>query len=331
MIILAGDIGGTHSRLALYDSNSTSTDSLHTTLSNTAQFSNADFKQASDLIKQYLSSFDIQPEVACLALAAPVPAKDHNNDQKITLTNLPWQFHNSALMQELKLDSLCFINDFAGLPYITQKLRTKIAATDLQILQSGDNLGKTVTTEIIVGAGTGLGCVIAHKSPQAISILNSEAGHSDISGAQHQLRDIIRFLQKNSIPLCWESVLSGPGLERLYALISGQKTGSLSAKEITEKAATNINSDEYQTLSLFLTLTGIFSRNMSLNCLPDNVYLVGNIFRLAFNIIPVEIFLQGFHDTTQHQSLLKAVPVTLITDTQIGLKGAIAFAQQNLM
>ena len=85
--------------------------------------------------------------------------------------------------------------------------------------------------------------------------------------------------------------------------------------------------DLQQTLEMFLTLAGIFSRNMALTCLPDTIYLVGNIFRIIFDIIPAEKFLQGFQGTNQHSAMLKAMPVTLIRDTQVGLKGAVAYAR----
>ncbi len=331
MIILAGDIGGTHSRLGLFDSSLTNPSPEQYEASHIRQFSNADFSQASDLIQKYLSSCERVPDLACLAIAAPVPTKDLKNDQKITLSNLPWQFHHSLLKRELNLKHLCFINDFSGLPYITDQLTTMISGDDIQTLQSGNKTINAERTELIFGAGTGLGCVIAHKSDKAVTILNTEAGHSDISGANSQLRELIQFLDEHSIPLCWESLLSGNGLERLYAKISGQKLGSLKAEDISKKAKQDKNSLEYQSLELFLTLSGIFSRNMALNCLTENIFLVGNIFRTLFDIVPAEVFLRGFHDTTQHPSLLKAMSVILIKDTQVGLKGALAYAQKNLV
>ncbi len=326
MIILAGDIGGTHSRLALVNSNNTKTE-----LINTAQFRNFDFTNASDLLKTYLSSCKNKPEVACLAIAAPVPNDSSSSAQNISLTNLSWNFNSQQLAQELSLNKLQFINDFSGLPYITEHLPKLISACDLQNLQKTKEPDRNYSIEILIGAGTGLGCVVAHKSKQGLRVLNSEAGHSDISGAQQQLRDIIQYLKKNSIPVCWESLLSGLGLERLHAFVSGGKIGQVNAKEITKMASEDLTSNEHHTLELFLHLTGIFSRNMALCCLPDKLYLVGNIYRIVFDIIPVEFFLQGFHDTTQHHRLLKSISITLIKDTQIGLKGAVAYAQQNLI
>lgn len=331
MMILAGDIGGTHSRLGLFDSSLINTGHEQYAAGHIMQFNNADFTQASDLIKEYLSSCGKVAELACLAIAAPVPTKEPKNDQKITLSNLPWQFHHSILKREFNLKNLCFINDFSGLPYITDQITTVTSKEEIQTLQAGKKTANSGRTELILGAGTGLGCVIAHKSVNTITILNTEAGHSDISGASSQLRDLIQFLDNNSIPLCWESLLSGHGLERLYAKISGQKPGCLRAEEISEKARLDNTSLEYQSLELLLTLTGIFSRNMALNCLTDNIYLVGNIFKIVFDIIPVEVFLRGFHNTTQHPSLLKDVSIILIKDTQVGLKGALAYAQKNLI
>jgi len=333
MIILAGDIGGTHSRLALADSTGLTNKAKHNhlTLTHITQLVNSEFSQPSDLLRHYFDLIKLKPDIACLAIAAPVPNRDGNNEQTVRLTNLPWVFSNTRLKHDFGLNDVYLINDFAGLPYITRSLTSLIAHDDIRVIQSA-NAKTSTPVEFIFGAGTGLGCAIS-TGGRSLTVLGSEAGHSDISGASQQLRQIIQYLEQNSIRPCWENVLSGNGLERLFAYLSNIQPDSphtKTARQITRQAPLIPTGMEFQTLELFLNLAGIFSQNMALNCLPDNIYLVGNIFRLVFDIVPVEKFLKGFHSTTQHNALLNNIPITLILDTQVGLKGAVAFALDKL-
>lgn len=333
MIILAGDVGGTHSRLALADSADLIKQgkNIRLALMHVTQLVNSEFSQPSDLLRHYFNLVNLKPDIACLAIAAPVPNRDEHREQTVRLTNLPWIFSNTQLMHEFGLSDVYLINDFAGLPYITRSLTSLIAKTDTRVLQTA-NHKTSAPVELIFGAGTGLGCAIS-AGGRSLTVLGSEAGHSDISGASHQLRQIIQFLEHNSLRPCWESVLSGSGLERLFAYLSNIQPNSpntKTARQITQQASLNTDSLEFKSLELFLNLAGIFCQNMALNCLPDNIYLVGNIFKLVFEIVSVEAFLDGFHSTTQHKTLLNKIPITLIMDTQVGLKGAIAFALNKL-
>ena len=331
MKILAGDIGGTHSRLTIIDTDEANENKHRPpNLKNVQQYQNSDFPNPETLLQHYLNFSNIQPDFVCLAVAAPVPAITAEG-QTVTLTNLAWTFSSRKLEQQLKLSQITFINDFAGIPYALTSPFAWIDTSNLFSLQEGSqHSGKANSfSSLYLGAGTGLGCVIAHQDSDHLSVLQSEGGHCDISGSDSNIRAITQYLEESHQPICWESLLSGAGLERLFKFVLQQNNMpaiNKSAQEITDLASGNPENIEGQVIKLFCTLAGVFSRNMAFSCLPRDIFLVGNIFEIAFNIVSVDHFLTGFHNTTQHKDILKNINITLVKDTQIGLKGAAAYA-----
>ena len=338
MIIVTGDIGATNSRLALLDSTEHSPNAGPLPLRGVEQFCNDDFSSPQQLVAHYLENCGQQPEVACFAIAAPVPDIVPGQDQSVRLTNYPWHFSSAEFTRQFSFNNVYFINDYRGFPYVTDyfnRASSPDQVLEIQTSESGQpDEFSLPRTELIFGAGTGLGCVIARKDSHAVTVIASEAGHCDISGSSNTLRKIIAFLAQHQLPLCWETLLSGPGIETLYAYVTGASTidrDARTASDITRQAKSSPNSKAFQTVELFINLAGVFARNMALACLADEVYLVGNIFNILFDIVPVDIvpgkpFLNGFHDTTQHQDLLRSVTIRLLRDRQTGLKAAAAYA-----
>ncbi len=139
MLVLSGDIGGTHARLALIDTEP------GTRVLADRTGSSQEIEDLTGYISHFLEAIPSRPDRVCLAIAGPVVG------QKVTGTNLPWRLDATTMQAELGVPSLRFINDFEAVGYGLDLLQP----ADLETLQPGET--DPDGTIGIIGAGTGLG------------------------------------------------------------------------------------------------------------------------------------------------------------------------------
>jgi len=316
MLVLSADIGGTHSRFAIFENNADSLLLLHS-----ESYRNLDFDSFNTVIETFLDSSNLVVHSACLALATPI------NDEAITqhLTNIEWSINPDFLKKKYKLKHCILINDFSaiahGLCYQTKKEQYSLQK----------NHDKPSQPYLFIGPGTGLGvALLLRKNNQTLQVLGSEAGHS-IFSPEHAIDfEFSRFLAKCKLYPIWENILSGPGLVNLHHYILGQ-THALSPQEITTQGLKNTGSTCGKTLSLFLSYLAVFSRNLALCTLPCRLYFCGNILNNIFPNLNTDItknFLQHFSNHPTHHRYLTQTSIALILKRNIALYGAakIAFA-----
>jgi glucokinase len=110
---LVADIGATNARLALAEPDTG-------TLTNLVQISTANAASLSELLRPYLcelASYQF-PSAACVALASPVVGG------RCQMTNTPLSFSIEQTRQDLDLEELLVVNDFAAtarcLPHLSR-------------------------------------------------------------------------------------------------------------------------------------------------------------------------------------------------------------------
>ena len=201
-LLLAGDVGGTKTFLAIYGLEADGSLSLK----RQERYRSLEWADFGALVETFLDAGPERPRHGCLAVAGPVL------DGRVSLTNLPWRLDERTLAARLGLERLELVNDFAvqiyGLPYLTPAQQEPLVA------------GQAIDSApiAIVGAGTGLGVAVGVPTANGLKAMATEASHADFAPRttdewelrQWLLRDL--SLQRLSI----ERVVSGTGLGHVF-------------------------------------------------------------------------------------------------------------------
>lgn len=202
--LLAGDIGGTKTLLALYR-----LEGSRLVRGRSQRFLSAEWSDFAALVNHFLAADGDangprqRPAHACFALAGPV------RNGRCKLTNLPWLLEQEALAAACGLEQVELVNDFAVLIYGLPHL-----AAEQQAPLRGPAIGESQAPVAILGAGTGLGVAIGVPTPTGLVAVASEASHAEFAPrdeAEWQLKRWLMAdlgLQRLSI----ERVVSGTGL-----------------------------------------------------------------------------------------------------------------------
>lgn len=332
-LLLAGDIGGTKTILRLVEAS----DSLELETLCEATYRSGDFPDLVPLVQQFLSQANLPtPQRACFAIAGPVV----NNTAK--LTNLTWFLDTDRLKQELAIDSVSLINDFAAVGYgifgLTQN--------DMVTLQVGKQ--KLEAPIGIIGAGTGLGQGFLIKQGNYYQVFPSEGGHADFAPRNELEFQLLKYLlDKHNIQrVSVERVVSGQGIVSIYQFLRDRKVASESP-EIAQTvrtweqeagqqeksvdpgavigAAALAESDRLclETLKLFVDIYGAEAGNLALKLLPyGGLYIAGGIAPKILPLVQNGSFLLNFTDKGRMRPILEDIPVHIILNQQVGLIGA---------
>lgn len=305
---LVADIGGTNSRLALYDPITDEFRSVRT-------YTNRDYTQFEDIAVAWLDALaEPQPTECCLAVAAP-PFED-----QVTMLNINWSFSLQALAKRFGFTSLRCINDFAANAYALPYL----AEHDLTILQAGqtERLSKLAT----VGPGTGLGGATLSWVDESPVVGDSEPGHMGLAPASELELELFQYLLPRSGEVYAELLVSGPGIQRLYqalAVIRGHDALPLSPQEISSRARLQQCEHCMLTLNTFCALLGSTCGDYVLaNGAYGGLYLAGGFLPDMIDFLYQSTFLQRFQHKGKMQPHLDQVPVFVITCNTTGLLGA---------
>jgi glucokinase len=292
--ILASDIGATKTIIALYSGNK---------LLYKWTLRSRDCPSVYHLLNDFLSGFKGKIHCASFAVAGPV------TNNKARLTNLPWIFDARQIAKLLKTNNVVLINDFEAIGYAIPYLRTK----DLVKLNNAPALLRKL--KAVIGAGTGLGEAIIYPDN---SVFLSEGGHCEFSPRTPKEWNLKQFIIKKYGFAEWESVLSGPGLSNIYKFLTGK---TKTPEEIT--ADYKKNKQAKRAIDLFISFYARESSNLALKTLPfGGLYIVGNLANQLLPLFRKKSFMQEFIGRGKMQSLLKRIPLFVVTNREIGLLGA---------
>jgi len=147
MNLLAGDLGGTKTILAIY-SNESYPKKLFEKYYISSEWKSF-YSIFEDFIKHLPDHISL-PEYGCIGVAGPI------KDQKVTITNLGWNIETEELSQLSKINNIELINDFSvliyGIPFFKKSQYEVIQGT----LNSEYKTNQKFVA--IIGAGTGLEC-----------------------------------------------------------------------------------------------------------------------------------------------------------------------------
>jgi glucokinase len=326
MKVLAGDIGGTNTRLVYADR-----DDSNWHIQVEKNYPSAEHSGLVEIINIFLSENDIKIPVnaACFAVAGPVKSGTSK------ITNLPWLINEKQLGYELNIPNLELINDFTAVAYGIAKLDVE----DTLTLQTGivNNSDKKNPDAVIIGAGTGLG--VSHRVwfDGQYHILPSEAGHTGFSPENEQQCQLLSWLQKQHKHVSLEMLLSGNGLYTIYRFLRDESNISESAvvnealykadpaQIITEYALSGNDELCEKTLDCFIDIYGAAAGNVALHYYPvDELYIAGGIAPKIKEKMLSQGFLEAFQNKGLMSSNMKKITIKLILEDRVGLYGALS-------
>ncbi len=303
-MILVGDVGGTRTRLALA--------------------AKADSGWRIWAIEERSTAADILEAVAAfVGSAGPVQAAAFSGagavsaDGSIRLTNIDVRLEPAALAAAAGVAHAVVVNDFGAIATAVPHLPPGSLAA------CGGGAPVAGMPVAVLGPGTGLGTAIAAPGPGGWIAIAGDGGHADLAPVDDEELEIWQRLRRVHGRLSAESVLSGPGLERLYAVLAGRKLG---APEI-DAAAWRGEPEAVRTHALFTRWLGRVAGNVALIAgARGGVYLAGGILPRWTARFDVAAFRRAFEDKPPYQAWLRAIPSYIVTHPQPGLLGLAVLA-----
>ncbi len=321
--VLAGDIGGTKTTLALF----TTDDGPHAP-QHEQTFTSARFEGLAPIVQKFLAGVDPAHPVerACFGVAGPVVGG------QAKITNLPWYLGQEDLASTLEMRSVSLINDLVAV------------ASAVPILEDDDRL--TLSTGkaephgpiAIIAPGTGLGEAYLTSDGVHYIAHPSEGGHADFAPRNALEIELLQFLLGEFERVSYERVCSGQGIANIYRFL--REVGHAEEPAwLTQKLAEagdiapvvgSVALDEeqtcelcQQTIQLFVDIMGAEAGNLALKVLATGgVYLGGGIPPRVLPFLQQPRFERAFERKGRMEHLLRDIPLYLITNAKAALYGA---------
>ena len=321
-MILAGDIGGTHARLAYFQSQNG-----HLHLVSERVFPSREHSELGEIVSQFLNDSNTRPEAACFGIAGPV------RNGRVETSNLPWVIEQSRLAKQIHLPATLLINDLEA------------SAWGIAALAEGDFValnrvsGPAVGNQAVIAPGTGLGEAGMFWDGTRHQVFACEGGHADF-GPQGDLQiELLRFLTGRFGHVSYERILSGPGLVNVYEFLRESGCGKESAEfaaalkqgdsaaVISRAALDGSESLAVKALDLWITVYGAEAANLALKVMATGgLFLAGGITPKILAKLTGPLFMKSFLEKGRLRSLMEAIPVQVVTNEKAGLLGAASCA-----
>ncbi|MGZ9174657.1 MAG: glucokinase [Candidatus Binatia bacterium] len=322
-LVLAGDIGGTKTHLALF---SVRGEKLHAESLRT--FPSKRYSGLVPVLQEFLAGDGSKIDGACFGIAGPVV------DGKVKTTNLPWMLDIEELRRVLKLDCVTLFNDLEAGAYGIFALENDEFCTlnEGTMRQSGN--------KALISAGTGLGQAILYDDGHHFHPLGSEGGHADFAPRNELEIELLRYLIERFHHVSYERVLSGPGLFNIYRFFK-ECRGLEEPQWLTERFAAADDPSPVvskaalageaeicvKTLELFVAVYGAEAGNLALRAKSvRGLYIGGGIAPKILAKLKDGAFMHAFAGKGRYSDLLAAIPVQVVLNDQAALRGAAYYA-----
>ena len=319
-MILAGDIGGTKTNVALFEANG----SVLGTIVRQQTFPSTRYDSLEAILREFIGENELSITAACFGIAAPVI------EAYARTPNLNWTVSSESLAQLLKIERCGLINDLEATAYGIPAL----AASQLLTLNTGD--AKHDGHRALIAAGTGLGMAgIFHRDGHYHPI-PSEGGHVDYAPRTAEEIELLRYLtDKFGGHVSYERVLSGPGLFNVYCFLrdtgfaeepawlaeqiqAGDKTAAVSMAALANKSDLAVRA-----LDMFVATYGAMAGNLALLMMSTGgLYVGGGIAPKLRQKLSDGTFMKAFTAKGRFSAVMSTSPVHIILEDKTALFGA---------
>jgi glucokinase len=334
-MILAGDVGGTKTRLALYQS-----EDGKLTRQQTDTFVSRDYACLEDVVQIFLNKYKISVTKSCFGVPGPIV----NGEARAT--KLPWHFKEEQIGQKLNIPSVKLVNDLVA----TAAAIPHLMPDDLFTLYEGEAIDSTKKnlqrnwgkeSEIkeatigVMAPGTGLGQAFLHFNSGRQYLMASEGGHVDFAPTTKIEVELFQYLKSKHDHVSYDRILSGPGLVNIYTFLKDKGVApeppELNKRLHEEDPGKVISSTgktgEYElcakTLDIFASILGAQAGNMVLTLMAtDGIYLGGGIPAGIYKKLADGTTVTSYLNKGRLSYLVKNTPLYVILDDHAALLGA---------
>ena len=316
-LVLAGDIGGTKTNLALF---SVRGDKLHTEAART--FPSKQYSGLTPILKEFGTAQRF--EAACFGIAGPVV------DGRVKTTNLPWLIDTDQLRRALKLRAVHLLNDLEASAFglFTLENDEFLTLNEGEMRESGN--------KALIAAGTGLGQAILYDDGQHFRPIASEGGHGDFAARSEIEVELWRYLSARFGHVSYERAISGPGLVNIYRFLK-EARGMAEPTELAQRFSSGDDAGavisqaglagEFEicvhALDLFTSAYGAEAGNLALRAKAvRGIYVGGGIAPKIAVKLQDGAFMRALTDKGRYSDFLKAVPVQVVLNERTALRGA---------
>jgi len=319
MQIVAVDLGGTNARFALAD--------LHAdrrpTLGEPRKYKTADYPDFPSAWRAFAKDSGSKlPKAASIAIAGPVEG------DLIRFTNSPWVVRPATLAEELRLDDLLLLNDFAAMAAAVGQLHED----ELIPIGGPDGPMPAAGVITIAGPGTGLGVAQLLRHRGRNIVLATEGGHIDFAPLDSFEEGLLQRLRRDYRRVSTERIASGPALAHLYeeiAASAGEAIVPLDDPTLWQAAIDGSNRLAASALDRFVMALGSIVGDLALAHGANAVVITGGLANRIRDRLSGPLFNERFRAKGRFVHRMGSFPIRLAVHPDPGLLGAAAAFQED--
>jgi glucokinase len=320
-MIIAGDIGGTKTNVALFESDGSSLGKVVVQQS----FPSGKYGSLESILEEFVAAH--RPEKvthACFGVAGPVVGNI------VETSNLAWNVSGETLAETLGVERVELINDLEATAYGIEVLQP----SHLYTLNEGT--GDAPGHRALIAAGTGLGMAGIFFDGRRYHPMASEGGHMDFAPRDEREFELLVYLKEQlNGRVSYERVVSGMGLYNIYSFLrdrkifeepewlaeqikAGDKSAAISKAALEGRAEIAI-----ETLDMFVRVYGAMAGNLALLMKSSGgLYVGGGIAPKIIEKLKDGDFMRNYSDKGRMTGLVESIPVRVILDDKTALNGA---------
>ena len=309
---IAGDIGGTHTRLALFDPGAAGPAAVEI-------YSSRDHDGLEAMIGAFLATHPAHVERACFGVAGPV------QNGHVKTTNLAWPVDARQVARMLGIERVGLVNDLYANAYGIADL----GPDDIATLREGDpSMGGNAA---VISAGTGLGEAGLFWDRRRYHVFATEGGHTDFAPRDDRETALRDHLARNHAHVSYERVCSGMGLVAIHDFLTGGEGAGADrtdAAGITKAALDGSDELCVRALDMMVSIYGAEAGNLALKLLATGgIYVGGGIAPRILEKLQAGPFLEALDAKGRFSELLSRIPVHVILNDRTALLGAARLAR----
>ena len=324
-MLIAGDIGGTKTDLAIFSSEAGPLTPLAQT-----KVPSADYPNLQAIVKEFLAKEKKPVDRACFAVAGPVIGG------RVKTTNLPWVVEEDSLAHELNLNrqSVHLMNDLEAIAHAVPILRP----SDVETINQGEAVPKGSIG--VIAPGTGLGESFLTWDGSRYVPHSSEGGHADFAPTDERQIHLLQYMLKKFDHVSFEHVCSGIGIPNIYGYLreveqipqDAEVTAIIdSAQDRTAAIIGNALSDAngsklcIATLDMFVSILAAEAANVAVKVLATGgIYVAGGVAVHTLAALKRPMFMESFKRKGRFAELMGRIPIHVVV-SPAGLAGAAAY------
>ena len=320
-MLIAGDIGGTKTTIAIYSREKGARTPLVV-----RTFPSKQYESLEAIVDEFLKSENSTVDEAAFGIAGPV------SGSTVKTTNLPWVVSEETIVKKLKVKRAHLINDLEALAYSVPLLQED----DLFTLNQGDAMAGGVIG--VIAPGTGLGEAFLTFDRSRYRAHASEGGHADFAPTSEAEINLLHYLRKKYEHVSYERVCSGMAIPDIYQFLRdagyGEEpewlAGELAGVEdqtpvIVKGALGEEKTCELctATLDIFVSVLAAEAGNLALKVMATGgLYVGGGIPPPIISLFEKPTFLQAFKNKGRYSEFMENIPIHVITNPKAALMGA---------